>query len=327
MFIDKAEITLQAGHGGPGKVSFYNYPQVGPDGGNGGRGGDVYIKGTTDLTALRNFNVKRTLSAMNGEAGGSNRKFGKDGEDITVTLPIGSTLTVTSTNKPNQPLEVIELIVANEPFLFCKGGKGGRGNFEFKSSTNTTPEYAQPGLDGEQKTVTIDLKLIADFGLVGLPNAGKSSLLNTLTSAQAKVAEYPFTTLEPNLGVIPSKNPTVPSKIIADIPGLIEGASDGKGLGIKFLKHIEKVSRILHCISSESANLVKDYQTIQQELAKFKPELAAKPQIILITKTDVATPTQIKELIKQAKKLQKEVLPVSIIDDESMTKLRELLSC
>lgn len=325
MFIDKAELLMKAGHGGPGKVSFYNYPQIGPDGGNGGRGGDVYIKGTTDLTALRNFNVKRTLEAGRGEPGGSNRKFGKDGGDITVLLPIGSTITVTASNKPNAETEVIELTTPNEPFLFCKGGKGGRGNFEFKSPTNTTPEYAQPGLDGEEKHITIDLKLIADFGFVGLPNAGKSSLLNTLTSAEAKVADYPFTTLEPNLGVIPSKNPTVPSKIIADIPGLIEGASDGKGLGIKFLKHVEKVSEILHCISCETTDLVDDYQTIQQELTKFKPELAAKPQIILLTKTDTVTPERIKELIKLAKKLQKQVLPVSIIDDDSLNALRQIL--
>lgn len=316
---------MKAGHGGPGKVSFYNYPQIGPDGGNGGRGGDVYIKGTTDLTALRNFNVKRTLEAGRGEPGGSNRKFGKDGGDITVLLPIGSTITVTASNKPNAETEIIELTTPNEPFLFCKGGKGGRGNFEFKSPTNTTPEYAQPGLDGEEKHITIDLKLIADFGFVGLPNAGKSSLLNTLTSAEAKVADYPFTTLEPNLGVIPSKNPTVPSKIIADIPGLIEGASDGKGLGIKFLKHVEKVSRILHCISCETTDLVNDYQTIQQELTKFKPELAAKPQIILLTKTDTVTPERIKELIKQAKKLQKQVLPVSIIDDDSLNALLQIM--
>jgi GTP-binding protein len=325
MFIDKAELLMKAGHGGPGKVSFYNYPQIGPDGGNGGRGGDVYIKGTTDLTALRNFNVKRTLEAGRGEPGGSNRKFGKDGGDITVLLPIGSTITVTASNKPNAETEIIELTTPNEPFLFCKGGKGGRGNFEFKSPTNTTPEYAQPGLDGEEKHITIDLKLIADFGFVGLPNAGKSSLLNTLTSAEAKVADYPFTTLEPNLGVIPSKNPTVPSKIIADIPGLIEGASDGKGLGIKFLKHVEKVSRILHCISCETTDLVNDYQTIQQELTKFKPELAAKPQIILLTKTDTVTPERIKELIKQAKKLQKQVLPVSIIDDDSLNALLQIM--
>lgn len=325
MFIDKAEIVFKAGHGGPGRVSFYTYPQTGPDGGNGGRGGDVYIKGTSDLTALRNFNVKRTMSASNGEMGMSNRKFGKDGRDITVILPIGSTITVTSTNKPNQPLEVIELTGVDQPFLFCKGGKGGRGNFEFKSSTNTTPEYAQPGLDGEEKTVTVDLKLIADFGLIGLPNAGKSSLLNTLTSAQAKVAEYPFTTLEPNLGVIPSKNPAISSKIIADIPGLIEGASEGKGLGIKFLKHIEKVSTLLHCISCQTTDLPADYEIIQRELREFSPELAAKSQIILLTKTDEVTPKQVQELVKIAKKLQKVVLPVSILDDNSLAKLHELL--
>lgn len=318
MFIDHAEITLQAGHGGPGRVSFYTYPQVGPDGGNGGRGGDVYIHTTSDLTALRSFTVKRTISAADGEPGSRNRKFGSDGTDITITLPIGSVVRVAETG------ETIELNTPNQTILFCKGGKGGKGNFEFKSSRNTTPEYAQPGLPGETKTLNIDLKLIADFGLVGLPNAGKSSLLNTLTASHAKVADYPFTTLEPNLGVL-SQNGYNP-KIIADIPGLIEGASTGKGLGIKFLKHIEKVSVLLHCISAETTDLKADYQTIQTELAQFSPDLAHKPQIILITKSDTVDNKQLKSLIKSASKFQSQVYPVSIIDDQSITFLSNLLT-
>jgi GTP-binding protein len=325
MFIDKAELLMKAGHGGPGKVSFYNYPQIGPDGGNGGRGGDVYIKGTTDLTALRNFNVKRTLEAGRGEPGGSNRKFGKDGGDITVLLPIGSTITVTASNKPNAETEIIELTTPNEPFLFCKGGKGGRGNFEFKSPTNTTPEYAQPGLDGEEKHITIDLKLIADFGFVGLPNAGKSSLLNTLTSAEAKVADYPFTTLEPNLGVIPSKNPTVPSKIIADIPGLIEGASDGKGLGIKFLKHIERTKTLFHLVSAESDDVVRDYKTIRAVLGEYDKALLEKPEHVFLAKSDMIDAKELKERIAKLKKIKVAATSVTILDDESLEMVKKML--
>ena len=313
MLIDEAKIVFRAGHGGAGRVSFYPGMTAGPDGGNGGRGGDVYLVATSDLTALRPFTTKKVKAAENGEMGGKNLKFGSDGKDIEVTLPIGSVITDVETGK------VTELTIPGQRILFCKGGLGGRGNNEFKSSRRTTPEFAQPGLPGEEKDCLIELKLIADFGLIGLPNAGKSSLLNEITRAQAKVANYPFTTLEPNLGVLPN------SKIIADIPGLIEGASDGKGLGIKFLKHIEKVMILLHCISAESEDPMQEYETITHELKEYNPNLLNKQEIIIITKSDTVEKEKLEKIINTFAKLEKEILTVSIYDYDSIENLKQEL--
>lgn len=299
MFIDETEVILKAGHGGAGKVSFYPGLKAGPDGGNGGKGGDVYLEGTSDLTALKQFTSLKTISAQNGSQGQSNRKSGPNGQDKTVILPIGSVLINQQTNQE------LEVQTPNQKILICEGGLGGRGNFEFKSSVNTTPMRAQPGLPGEEKHFKIILKLTADFGLIGLPNAGKSSLLNELTNANVKTANYPFTTLEPNLGVLDGK-------ILADIPGLIEGASEGKGLGIKFLKHIEKTGELLHCISAESENIENDYQTVIKELESFNPTLLQKPQIIIITKTDLVSEEKLKDQIKILKRYKLKIIPVSI---------------
>lgn len=305
MLVDEAEIIVKGGHGGAGKVSFYPPPMKGPDGGNGGKGGDVYIKVTTDLMALSPFTSKRLIVAQKGENGSSNRKFGKDGKDLEILMPKGTTLTDKNTG------ETIELIEAGQKVVVAKGGLGGRGNFEFKSSKNTTPSYAQPGLEGEERHFKVELKLIADFGLIGLPNAGKSSLLNELTAANAKTAEYPFTTLEPNLGVLEGK-------IIADIPGLIEGASSGKGLGTKFLKHIEKVSILLHCLSSQSQDPKKDYQIVNNELLAYNLKLGEKKEVLLLTKSDLISGKELKEKIQQLKPLKKDVFPVSIHDWEQL---------
>ncbi|MBI4037403.1 Obg family GTPase CgtA, partial [Candidatus Daviesbacteria bacterium] len=253
MLIDEVDIILRGGHGGAGKVSFYPGAKAGPDGGNGGRGGDVYIVATSDLFALNRFSKEKDISAENGGNGGSNRKFGKNGKDIEIQMPIGTSLFDQKTG------EEFELKTPGEKILICKGGLGGRGNAEFKSSRRTTPLFAQPGLLGWERDLKVVLKLIADFGLIGLPNSGKSSLLNELTRACVKVANYPFTTLEPNLGVLDGR-------VLADIPGLIEGAAAGKGLGIKFLKHIEKVGLHLHTVSLESDDLVRDYKIVHQEL-------------------------------------------------------------
>lgn len=321
MLIDEVEVTFQAGKGGPGKISFYPGQKSGPDGGNGGKGGDIYIRAVNDLNLLNQFSAKKLISAEDGKPGERNRKFGKDGQDLEIILPVGVTLI------DKQTSESIELNKEGERVLLCKGGKGGKGNFEFKSSTNTTPKYAQPGLLGQEKHFKISLKLIADFGLIGLPNAGKSSLLNELTNAKARVAAYPFTTLEPNLGVF--DNPSASSgqgKIIADIPGLIEGASLGKGLGIKFLKHIEKVSLLLHCIASDSVDPVRDYKTVLNELKKFNPNLLTKPQIILLTKTDLIKMAEIDKKIKLLSKLKFKILPVSIYDYSAITHLRSALA-
>jgi len=312
MLIDEVEITLKAGHGGPGRVSFRPPPMKGPDGGNGGRGGDVFLKVATDITLLYQFSAKKEFTAGSGEAGGRNLRSGAKGKDLIITLPYGTTLINLSTK------EECELLDTNETILICKGGKGGKGNHEFRSSTNTTPKIAQPGLEGEEKKFKLILKLIADFGLIGLPNAGKSSILNELTNANAKTANYAFTTLEPNLG-------SLNGKIIADIPGLIEGASKGKGLGDKFLKHIEKVKLLLHCISSETLDVVKDFEVIMGELKDYDKKLARKKQIILLTKTDLVDKETIEKQIKLLKSFKKQILPVSIHDWDSIEKLKKLL--
>ena len=274
MFTDEIEITFKAGDGGPGRVSFFPGKHSGPDGGNGGFGGDLFVKASRLITNLNNFVGKHEICAEDGVGGGRNNRAGAKGADLEISLPIASLLIDTDSQ------EEIELIGEDKKILVCIGGKGGKGNAEFKSSSNTTPMYAQKGLLGQKRHFKIIVRMIADFGLIGLPNAGKSSLLNELTSANVKVADYPFTTLEPNLGELNGK-------IIADIPGLIEGASSGRGLGINFLKHIEKVKLLLHCISSESEDVVSDYKVIMQELEGFNLDLVKKKQIILLTKLDL----------------------------------------
>ncbi len=313
MFTDEVEIILKAGHGGAGKVSFYPGEKSGPDGGNGGKGGDIYLRATSDLTALKRFTHNKLIEAENGQPGSSNRKFGRDGQDREVVIPVGSVL------KDKETGEQWELETPDQVMLISKGGKGGRGNYEFKSPRKTTPMYAQPGLEGEKRYLKVELKLIAQFGLIGLPNAGKSSLLNELTMANVRVANYPFTTLEPSLAVFNKK-------IIADIPGLIEGAHQGKGLGIKFLKHIEKVSVLLHCISVESADLKKDYKTIRDELKEYNSELLAKKEIILLTKSDLVSKEELKQKLAIFKKMKKEVYPISIHDWDSLELLKNQLS-
>lgn len=310
MLLDNAIVTFQAGHGGAGKVSYYPRENAGPDGGNGGKGGDIYALGISDLTALNQFSHRKLIQAPNGQPGDGNRMFGKDGEDIEIKFPIGTKLVEQETK------ETFEINQVGDRVLICKGGLGGRGNFEFKSPRRTTPMFAQKGLPGDNKTFIIDLSLIADFGLIGLPNSGKSSLLNELTKANVKVANYPFTTLEPNLGVIGKK-------VIADIPGLIEGASEGKGLGDKFLKHIEKVEILLHCISLESEDLLKDYKLIRTELGNFNQDLLTKKEIIILTKSDLVTEELLKEKIKQLKGSKKEIITVSIYNWDSLETLKK----
>ena len=322
MLIDDADVTVQGGHGGPGIVSFGKKMGSGPDGGNGGKGGNVYFLGVNDITLLTQFTHQTAFEGGLGRPGGRNRKSGKDGEDLIIMLPVGTTVI------DNETKEILfEIKDVNQKELICKGGKGGRGNYEFRSPRRTTPEFAQPGLSGEKKNLKLILKLIADFGLIGLPNAGKSSLLNELTNAKAQVANYPFTTLTPNLGVFKGK-------VIADIPGLIEGASGGRGLGVSFLKHIEKVGVLLHCISSETTNPLADYKTIREELKNYNKELLNKSEIILITKSDLTDTKNVEKIAKKLKNkakpgtvwyLAKKIHPVSIHDWDSIVKLKNLL--
>ena len=305
MLVDEAEIIIRGGHGGAGRVSFRGKKGGGPDGGNGGRGGDVFVRATSDIYALKQFLSKKECRAEDGERGGAEIRSGANGKDLILTMPVGTLLT-------DEKDTEIELTKMGQQILLAKGGLGGRGNESFKSPNNTTPKYAQKGLRGQEKRLKLKLKLIADFGLVGLPNAGKSSLLNEITNANAKIGDYPFTTLEPNLGVLNGK-------VLADIPGLIEGASEGRGLGHKFLKHIEKVGLLLHCISCESDSPFRDYKIIREELKKFNPELLNKKEIILLTKSDLKE-TKLKKIGKG------KVIPISIHNWDSIQALTKILS-
>ncbi len=311
MLTTELNLTLEAGKGGDGLVSFYK-TRKGPDGGNGARGGSIFITATQDLTALNNLAKHTKIKGNDGQDGGSNKKAGRSGADIEIRIPVGTLI------KDKNSGKTWEVNSPDDRFLICRGGEGGRGNWEFRSSTNVTPKTAEKGEPGEVRELYFNLRLIADYGFIGFPNAGKSSLLKELTAANPKIADYPFTTLEPNLGVLNKR-------ILADIPGLIQGASLGKGLGIKFLKHIEKVTLLFHCISCESVDLTKDYWIIREELKAFNPLLLDKQEIILLTKTDLKTKKEVKTQITELKKLAKKVLPVSVHDWDSINKLKKLI--
>ena len=259
MFIDEAEIKVKGGYGGAGKVAFFRN-RKGPSGGNGGPGGNVYAVATSNLTHLKPFAERIKFIGENGGPGGPNQRTGKYGDELDLKMPIGTTIIDVVTKAE------FTITGDNPKILLCRGGLGGLGNSAFKSPTHRVPQNAEPGKEGEERNFKLILRLIANYGLIGLPNAGKSSLLNKLTSANVKTANYPFTTLEPNLGVYNGK-------VLADVPGLIEGASTGKGLGIKFLKHIEKVDVIFHCISVETQDLASQYNTVINELKTYNSKL------------------------------------------------------
>lgn len=317
MFVDEAEAEIKAGHGGPGRVSFFKVRETGPDGGNGGKGGDVYLTASDSVSTLGYFLNHRKIAAENGQPGMSNRKFGKNAPDTVIPVPAQTEVTDLETG------EKFFLEKDGESLLICKGGLGGRGNSEFRSSRNTTPEYAQPGLEGEARRLKLQIKLIADIGLIGLPNSGKSSLLNELTAANAKVGAYAFTTLEPNLGIMNISHKK--RKIIADIPGIIEGANQGKGLGLKFLKHIEKVRILLHCIPCDSTDPINEYHTVSKELASFNPSLKRKKEMVILTKSDLTDQAGIEEVKSELKKLGKPMVAVSVYNLESIENLKSLL--
>ncbi len=318
MLIDDVTIKVSAGHGGKGAVAFNkNMKTLGPVGGSGGKGGSIYFEGVSDLGSLGQFRYKKEIKADNGADGRGQFRDGPDGKDLVLKIPVGTTIHKIETDK------IEEILKIGEKILAAKGGLGGKGNFHFRSSTNTTPKQFQTGLAGENFTVRLELKLIADVGLIGLPNAGKSSLLNELTKAKSKVANYPFTTLEPNLGAYYEL-------IIADIPGLIEGASAGKGLGVKFLRHIERTRILFHLISAESENPAKDYKIIRKELethsAAGEKKLAKKPEYVFLSKSDAVSEKDAEKKIAVLKKINKNVFPISILDNASMEKVKKILN-
>jgi GTP-binding protein len=313
MLIDIAEVIFKGGDGGGGKVSFRKHMK-GPDGGNGGNGGALYVLAKNDLKLLNQFTRENTFSAEKGIPGASNQKSGRNGEDLEIVLPVG-----TSIIDKQSGHEIYDLTKEGERVLVCKGGKGGLGNWEFRGDQDNVPKHAEPGEKGEIKELILSLKIIADFGLIGLPNAGKSSLLNELTGAHEKTANYPFTTLSPALGVFEHK-------VLADIPGLIEGASTGRGLGIGFLKHVEKVKVLLHCISCESFDILKDYETVRGEMEKFNPKMMEKKEIILLTKSDLVDEKYIENAKKLLKTKSDKIISVSINDWTSLENLKKLLN-
>ncbi len=310
MLTDEVKIKIQAGKGGDGIVAFDKVMMsLGPTGGRGGNGGNIYFEGVADVFALNKYRHMKEHYAPDGKDGRGNRSDGPNGKDLVLTVPIGTLLTNTQNGRTQEITKVGQKILA------AKGGIGGRGNFYFRSGSSTSPKKFELGKSGEEFELSIELRLIADVGFIGLPSAGKSSLLNELTAANVKVAAYHFTTLEPNLGMMDKI-------ILADIPGLIEGASTGRGLGIKFLRHIRRTKVLLHCISLESDDLMRDYEIIRQELSAYDPTLVQKKELVILTKSDLLDEKELQKKKKQLK-TKNEITTVSIHNLEELEQLKQ----
>jgi GTP-binding protein len=316
MFVDEIDMRAGAGRGGDGVVRWLREkgrPHGGPAGGNGGKGGDVIARGVRDLGRLAQYRYIKDVKAERGEDGKNNNQEGKNGEDFFLDVPVGTRITNTRTH------ETFEILTEEETQILLRGGNGGYGNAYFKGSTNQYPTESTKGKEGEEAFFHIELQLIADVGLIGLPNAGKSSLLNALTNAHSKIGAYPFTTLEPHLG-------DFHGKLLADIPGLVEGASEGKGLGDKFLRHINRTKIVAHLISLESDDLAQDYAIIRKELENFNSDLSEKTEIILLSKADLVSNDELAEKIEGFRNMGREALPFSILDEGSLKRVSDTLS-
>ncbi len=315
-FIDYVRIYCASGHGGAGSTHLYRakyVPKGGPDGGDGGRGGHIILKANSQFWTLIHLKYRKNVKAEDGGKGEGGNRHGKNGADITLEVPLGTVVKDAETGEV-----IMELVEDGEEKILCPGGRGGLGNSNFKSPTMQTPRFAQPGEEGVEGCFILELKLLADVGLVGFPNAGKSTLLSTITSAKPKIANYAFTTLEPNLGIVKYYDDR--SFVMADIPGIIEGAHEGRGIGIRFLRHIERNSVLLFMVSAEEEDITKAYETLLNELREYNPELLVKDRVLAVTKCDLIDS-------KQEKKIQKQLpegIPAVLISSLSQKGLREL---
>ncbi len=322
-FVDYVKVQVASGNGGKGSVHLHREKYItkgGPDGGDGGRGGHVIIRGNNNLWTLVTFKFKKHFKAGHGEHGSKNRSTGADGRDTYLDVPLGTVVRDTNSNEV-----IFEITEHNEEKIIAEGGMGGRGNWHFKSSTNQTPRYAQPGIPGEERQITLELKVLADVGLVGFPNAGKSTLLSVMTSAKPKIADYEFTTLKPNLGIVEYRD--FQSFVMADIPGIIEGAAEGKGLGHYFLRHIERNATLLFLIPADSTDISQEYQILLDELRRYNPELLDKKRLVAISKSDMLDDELIAEMKTELDKDLEDVeyLFISSVAQKGIQKLKDRL--
>jgi len=318
-FVDYVKIFCRAGNGGAGSAHLRRekfIPKGGPDGGDGGRGGNIILRGNSQMWTLLHLRYHRHIFAGNGIRGGAQQSTGADGEDIIIEVPLG-----TIARKENTGDFIFEITHHGDKKILAKGGRGGQGNTHFKSSTNQTPRYAQPGESGEEDTFILELKVLADVGLVGFPNAGKSTLLSVVSAAKPKIADYPFTTLVPNLGIVPYRDDK--SFVMADIPGIIEGAHEGKGLGIRFLRHIERNSMLIFIIPADSKNIKQEYEILVNELKMYNPELLDKKRLLAISKSDLLDDELKNEIRKDLPEISR--VFISAVSGEGINTLKDMV--
>ncbi len=319
-FVDYVKIFCRSGKGGNGSMHFNRakyVPKGGPDGGDGGKGGDVVMRGNAQMWTLLHLRYTKHLFAEDGESGGANQRTGASGKNIYIDVPLGSTAYDADTHEP-----LGEVTEDGQEIVLMRGGRGGKGNTFFKTSTMQAPKFSQPGEPSEERWIVIELKLLADVGLVGFPNAGKSTLLSTVSAAKPEIADYPFTTLTPNLGIVPYYD--FKSFIMADIPGIIEGAAEGKGLGIRFLRHIERNSILLFLISADSPNVKESYDILLNELKKYNPDLLDKKRILAVSKCDLIDEDTMKNIRRHLPKKVPHVF-ISSATNQGIKELKDLI--